>query len=127
MRRYLFNFMGLAMVTLGVIGLFLPVFPTTPFLIAAAWSFSRGNPRYAKWLREHAVFGPIIINWEQHRCVAASVKYLAMSMMLLGLGVAWLTLANSWVKLCCVIIVCLGCIVMLKIPNCADCELKKRH
>ena len=62
---------------LGSIGAFLPVLPTTPFLLLAAWAATRGSPELHRWLHDHPRFGPPLIAWEKNRAVSVSGKWLA--------------------------------------------------
>lgn len=71
---------GLALL-LGLIGVVLPVLPTTPFVILAAFAFSRGSPRFRHWLVTHRVFGPIIADWEEHGAIPRPIKRLACTIM----------------------------------------------
>ena len=64
-------------VALGIIGAFLPVMPTTPFLIVAAWAAAKGSPKLHKWLYEHKIFGPALIAWDEKRTVATTAKWTA--------------------------------------------------
>ena len=66
---------------LGIIGAFLPVLPTTPFLLLAAWAATRGSPELHRWLHDHPRFGPPLIAWEKNRAVSVSGKWLACSLM----------------------------------------------
>jgi uncharacterized membrane protein YbaN (DUF454 family) len=79
----------------GIIGAFLPVLPTTPFLLVAAWAATRGSPELHRWLYQHPRFGPPLIAWEQQRAVSTGAKWLACSLMTLS----WITmfaLTESW-------------------------------
>lgn len=84
---------GIIAVLLGVLGLFIPLFPTTPFLILAAWAFSKSSPRLARWLRTNRYFGPLIRDWQDHGVVPVRAKIFAVTAMAGGLAgvliVAW--------------------------------------
>lgn len=67
---------------LAVAGIALPLLPTTPFVLLAAWSAGRGSPAFHRWLHDHHVFGPIIENWKTHRAVPLKAKWLASVMLL---------------------------------------------
>ena len=73
---------GLASVVLAGLGVFLPLLPTTPFLLLAAWCFSRSSERLHGWLRRQRTFGPILADWEEHGAVRLPVKIVATVMML---------------------------------------------
>lgn len=83
-KRTIYFVLGWAMVALGFIGLLLPVMPTTIFLILAAWCFGRSSPRFEKWLLEHPVFGPTLVQWREHGAVPKRVKWIACSGMAFG-------------------------------------------
>ncbi|SOY53528.1 conserved hypothetical protein, DUF454; putative membrane component [Cupriavidus taiwanensis] len=76
---------------LGVIGIFLPVLPTTPFVLLAAACFARGSRRFHEWLLGHPRFGPLVSDWQRHRSIPFKAKCLALSMMWASMGTtAWL-------------------------------------
>jgi len=91
---------GLAAVTLslGVIGLFLPVLPTTPFVLVAAWAASKGSPRLHQWLYRHPKIGPLLDAWDKRGAVPRTGKWLACLgmtgswIMMLVMGFGWLLL-----------------------------------
>jgi uncharacterized membrane protein YbaN (DUF454 family) len=74
MRQLLYNTGGCICVGLAFLGLFLPLLPTTPFLLLAAFCFSRGSAFLQKWLLEHRTMGPIIHNWNEKRVIPSHVK-----------------------------------------------------
>ncbi len=62
---------------LGFVGVFLPVVPTVPFLILASYAYSKGSPRFEKWLLEHPKFGPPVKAWREHGVIKRTPKVLA--------------------------------------------------
>jgi len=75
--RPLYLALGWICLFLGLIGAFLPLMPTTVFLLIAAWAFSRSSERWHRWLREHAHFGETIRAWEEHHAMPRRAKRLA--------------------------------------------------
>jgi hypothetical protein len=87
---------GAGALLLGLIGIFLPLLPTTPFVLLAAFCFARGSARWEHWLLTHRQLGPIVRDWRQHRAVPLRAKQLATVMMTASsLWAAW-TLASLW-------------------------------
>ncbi len=86
---------GLALVT-GVVGIFLPLLPTTPFVLLAAFCFARGSPRCEAWLLAHPRFGPMVRNWRERRAIPLRAKQLAWTMMALGSAWSWWLLPPRW-------------------------------
>lgn len=95
-RSFFYLILAYLSAGLGIIGAFLPVLPTTPFLLVAAWAATRGSPELHRWLHEHPRFGPPLIAWEEKRAVATPTKWLALSLM----AASWLImllLTETWV------------------------------
>ncbi|GCA52208.1 inner membrane protein YbaN [Sinorhizobium sp. KGO-5] len=78
-----------AMVGLGIAGIFLPLLPTTPFLLLAVWLFSRSSPRLAKWLMDHPLFGPPLRDWQEEGAISRRAKLSAILLMSLAWWVAF--------------------------------------
>ena len=68
-NRIALRALGLAATALGLAGAVLPVVPTTPFLLVAAWAFARSSPRLEAWLRDHPRLGPPLREWEARRAI----------------------------------------------------------
>lgn len=72
---------GVISLVLGIVGAFLPVMPTVPFVLLAAACWGRASPRFHAWLLQTKYFGPLIKNWEEKRAIPKRGKYLAWIMM----------------------------------------------
>lgn len=81
---------------LGVLGIFLPGLPTTPFVLVAAWAAARGSARLHRWLRAHRVFGPIVSDWEREGAVTRKAKRTAIATMVVCAIVLFLTAPSWW-------------------------------
>lgn len=93
--------LGLVCVGLGVLGAFLPVLPTTPFLLVSLWAFSTTSRRLETWLLTHKRFGPRLVAWRTERVVPLPVKLTAWGSMIASLtflivaGASWIAIAGS--------------------------------
>ena len=85
--RILLTVLGLISLGLAILGIFLPVLPTTPLLLLAAWLFLHGNRHLYDWLMEHPRFGRYIRNFTVHKAIPLHVKILSVSLI-------WITLLN---------------------------------
>ncbi|MGX9221126.1 YbaN family protein [Massilia sp. UBA6681] len=77
----IYNAAGVLALLLGILGLFLPLLPTTPFLLLASWCFARGSERLHRWLLSHRVFGEYLRNFEAGRGIPLKAKLLATVML----------------------------------------------
>jgi uncharacterized protein len=73
--------LGWLCVALGIVGIILPLLPTTPFLLVAVWAFSRSSPALAEKLRNHPKAGPYIRAWQDHGVIPVVGKVLSTVMM----------------------------------------------
>lgn len=82
--RAAFLGLGFIFVGLGFIGAFLPVLPTTPFLILAAACFARSSTRFESWLLNHPHFGPLLTDWRARGAIPRRAKFAALAGMIVG-------------------------------------------
>lgn len=94
--RAVFVACGAAALLLGVLGAFLPILPTTPFVLLAAACFARGSTRIHDWLLAHRVAGPIIREWQEHRAMPPGVKPWAFLLMTISFGASILLMESPW-------------------------------
>lgn len=86
-RHWLLAILGWACVGLGVIGIFLPLLPTTPFLLLALWAFARSSRRFHQWLLNHRILGRFVAEWERHHVIPVRAKVVSLTAM--GLSLCW--------------------------------------
>jgi uncharacterized protein len=88
MLRSLWTALGIVALGLGIVGLALPLLPTTPFVLLAAFAFGRGSPRLRRWTVEHPRFGPAVRRWEDEGAISRRHKGYAMAGMAASLVVS---------------------------------------
>ena len=86
MVKPLYVAVGWLCLSLGFVGIFLPLLPTTPFVLLAAFCFSRSSTRLHHWLLTQPTFGPIIRDWNQSGVIRPHIKWLSAGMIVLMLG-----------------------------------------
>lgn len=79
---------GTAFLAIGLVGVLLPLLPTTPFVILSAFCYARGSDRLHSWLMTHPRFGPSLVDWNRHRAISRKAKRMAMLAMVLALVLA---------------------------------------
>lgn len=72
--RFIYLCLGLTSVLLAGVGVVLPLLPTVPFLLLAAFFFARSSERLHDWLLSHATFGPMILDWNERGAIGPSAK-----------------------------------------------------
>ena len=85
--RRLLVVIGAVSLALGVVGVVLPVLPTTPFLLLTAAVWSRSSERFYVWLLTHRFFGPPITRYRRDRCIPAGTKALAITMLAVSMTI----------------------------------------
>lgn len=85
---------GILCVGLGAVGVFLPLMPTTIFLLIALWAFAKGSPEWAERVRRHPRLGPFVRDWEERRAIPRRAKALAVGMMAASLAILWFGTRN---------------------------------
>jgi uncharacterized protein len=86
--RVVFLTLGTLFVALGIAGIFLPVLPTTPFMLLAATCYARASTRFYNWLLNNRLFGQTILEWRRYRSIPYRVKWTAIVLMGVTLGIS---------------------------------------
>ena len=94
--RYAAIAFGWLMVAIAFLGVFVPLFPTTVFLLIALWAFSISSPRFRCWLFEHRWLGPPLRAWVTHRAIPTYAKVISVATMAGSVMVIALFAAVSW-------------------------------
>ncbi len=97
--------LGFVFVGFGILGMFLPLLPTTPFLLLAAACFARSSKRFYNWLLNHRVFGNYIKNYREHRAITLHGKIISLVLMWLVMGYTVLfALSNIFLRILVILI-----------------------
>jgi uncharacterized membrane protein YbaN (DUF454 family) len=109
-----FLFLGLA-----IVGVFLPLLPTTPFVLLAAGCFAQTSERMHRWILSNPTFGPMIRKWEEKRCVSCRVKSVAIgSMVVVGGTSIFLALEQTAWRIAGLALILLGTVVVASLRTC---------
>ena len=84
--RLIYATLGLVCLAIGIVGVFVPLLPTTPFVLLAAFFFSKSSRRWHEWLLSRPTLGPMIVEWRDHRVIRPRAKILAAAAILLTFG-----------------------------------------
>lgn len=95
----LFVVLGWVCIGLAVLGAVLPVLPTTPWVLLAAYLFARSSPRFHAWIMGHRLFGPMIRDWRSGLGITARTKVIAIATIALSVGVSIWLVPLWWVRL----------------------------
>mgnify|MGYP001828509390 CR=1 FL=1 len=88
---------GLVALALGAIGIALPLLPTTPFILVAAFAFAQSSEKLHQWLLDHNVFGPLIENWQRHGAISRRTKVVSVLSMAAVLAISLMLAAPAYV------------------------------
>lgn len=85
MKKLFWNILGFLSLGMAYIGVITPGIPYSPFVVFAAYCFSKGSERMHKWIYNHKIFGPFLTNWSEKRVFPQKMRYLMFFMMSLSL------------------------------------------
>ena len=114
--KLLYNIIGTISLLLALIGVILPILPTTPFVLLSAACYYKGSEKLHSWLSDNETFGPIIRDYEEHRGMRKATKIKALLIMWTAvLASAFLVLDTLTMRAVVVLIAVIGTVAMLRI------------
>ncbi len=96
-KRFVLILVGLLALALGAIGIFVPLLPTTPFVLVAAIAFANSSEELHQWLLDHDVFGPLIENWRRYGAINRNTKVLSVLSMIAIIAISLVMDVPSYV------------------------------
>jgi uncharacterized membrane protein YbaN (DUF454 family) len=98
-KKYLLILAGSISLVLGIIGIVIPVLPTTPFLLLAAFCYLRSSKRLYYWMLNNRVFGPYLYNYLTYRAIKRSVKVVTLTILWLTLTISIVLVSNVYLRI----------------------------
>ncbi len=108
--------LGWGAVVLAALGVVLPLLPTTPFLLLAAWCFARSSPRFHRWLLYRSWFSSYLRHWHDHRALPPGAKWKAVLMVVLTFALSLWLVDILWVRGLLLAILAVLLTFMLRLP-----------
>ena len=108
MKKTLYLAGGFVSLGLGIVGIALPIMPTVPFLLLAAFCFARSHPAWEQRLLEHPHYGQSLRDWRERQAISHRAKIGAIVAMAAGVGFTWFTVGWPWVTISAAVLVVSG-------------------
>jgi uncharacterized protein len=115
--RVTFLALGWLCVVSGAIGVVLPGWPTTIWIILATYFFARSSPRFYNWLMNHRIFGPLVRDWRDGKGMTARTKKMAVGTIVVTIGISIVLLPPWWLKALLATIAVVLCTYLLRLPT----------
>jgi uncharacterized membrane protein YbaN (DUF454 family) len=114
-KRIALIIIGLVSLALGAIGVFVPLLPTTPFVLVSAFTFAKSSDRLHQWLVDHDVFGPLIADWREHGAISRRTKVISILSMVAILAIsAFLAVPTHVIVIQAVVLSCSGIFILTR-------------
>ncbi|BBT21424.1 inner membrane protein [Aeromonas caviae] len=125
MKRWCLMALGWLAFATGIVGIVLPLLPTTPFMLLAAALFARSSPRFHGWLLAHPWFGPPILDWQQYRGIRRHARCRAIIFILISFSGSLLVVPLPWVRWLLVVIMVILLTWLMRLPVLEPVAMKK--
>jgi len=125
--KVVYNVLGVLFLALAILGVFLPLLPTTPFLLLSASLFYKGSDRYYRWLMQHPCLGCYIENYRKHKAIPLGTKIFSVVLLWTSILIAVLFfLEICWLKIL-LLLIALGVSVHILSFKTLDINSSKRQ
>ena len=125
-QRLIYLFIGWVFTALGFVGAFLPLLPTTPFLLIAVWAFSKSSPKLRRWLFTHPKFGSHIRNWFRHGAIDSKAKAVSLTFMGISIVISLFISENIYVPITLSLFLSVTAIFIITRPNPSAVSIKSQ-
>ncbi|RBO15090.1 MULTISPECIES: DUF454 family protein [Pantoea] len=120
MQRFLLLSLGWLAIVLGTLGIVLPLLPTTPFVLLAAWCFARSSPRFHHWLLWRSPFGRYLRHWQRYRAMPPGAKGRAIVLIIITFAFSLWLVKLFWLRLLLLVLLAILLLFMWRIPVVAE-------
>ena len=127
LKRAVYKPLGLLFLALGLVGIVLPILPSTPFVLLAAWFFAQSSEKWHAKLLDSELFGPMIRNWEANRCVSLRTKIVALGAMAIagGASIAF-AIQDPRLRVATAALMGVGIVTILLLKTCPECREQRQ-
>ena len=115
--KLIYKIIGICSFVTGLVGVFVPLLPTTCFILLAVWCFSKSSPQWYQALKQNQLFGNTVSEWENNRTIPLTAKRIALSSMLLSAAFCLITFDNGLLKIIAILSICIGMWFVNHIPT----------
>ncbi|SFN36450.1 hypothetical protein SAMN05216516_10672 [Izhakiella capsodis] len=120
MQRTILLIAGWLAMFLALMGVLLPLLPTTPFLLLAAWCFARSSPRFHYWLLNRSWFASYLRHWQTHRALPVGARRQAIGVTILSFAISLWLIKLLWLRVILLLILAVLLWFMLRLPVIKD-------
>jgi len=116
-RKHFYRALSAVFLALAAAGVFLPVLPTTPFVIVAAWAAGKSSPELRERLRHHPVYGPSLRAWQDHGAISRRAVVVAITLMSISWVILWFSAPIVWIPIGVGLLLCSVALFLLTRPT----------
>ena len=95
-KKIFFFMAGCSSLLLGLVGIFLPLLPTVPFILLSAFCFSKSSNKIHQWMLQHPYMGPLILSWRRDGIIPLKVKYWACTLIIISFSSTLILVKHHW-------------------------------